>query len=234
MPCPELIFCQTQITSDFSHFVRLAKAPKRMLNDLFETAWKQRELTPDRHAPAFLLACTVLASTAEVTTRVVNPDEWSPAICMDADWAARFNNVMDNPKSLMRMYVKRFAASWPIFTVAELKSADSLLPETLTREDAITAYRSIASVHSHPDCWLRHLDDGSNILPDWQHTLSAWMAVRRNLFVDSNWHNTENTSRIVSNAFLSLIYFFKESKLFFETPSMKPDIFDRTQVLSSL
>ncbi|MBA4420048.1 MAG: hypothetical protein C0391_02765 [Anaerolinea sp.] len=234
MPCPETIFRQTQITSDFSHFLRLAKEPKRMLNDLFETAWKQRELTPEQHAPAFLLAWTVLAATAEITTGEVNPESWSPAICVDADWAARFNNVMDNPKSLMRMYVKRFAASWPIFTVADLKRVDAVLPETLTREAVITAYRSNLSIHSQPDCWLRHLDEGANIVPDWQHTLSAWVAVRRNLFVDSGWYNTENTARIVANAFLSLIYFLKESKLYFENPSLKPDIFDRTQVLTSL
>jgi hypothetical protein len=235
MTCPEMILSKKSPGSvNISRFDQLSKQPKTMLNDLFEAAWKERELPPEQHHKPFLEAWSLLSYTAEITSGLRSDMDWYPAIRTDATWADRFNRVMDNPKSLMRMYTKRFAESWPVFDVAELMEKEVLPPQTASREEAIAIYRSKDAGNFLPECWCRHLSEGSRPLPDWEHTLSAWFAVRRNLFLDLEWRNSENDPRIVSNAFLSLIYFFKESKLYFENPSLKPDIFDRTQVLSSL
>lgn len=235
MTCPEIKLSSNKPTAvDFTRFDKLTKLPKKMLNDLFESTWKQRELAPEQHHRSFLEAWSLLSYTAEITTGLRNDEEWYPVIRANATWAFRFNNVMENPKSLMRMYTKRFADSWPIFDVAELTGKGILQHQTTSREETIAGYRNNHAENYLPECWCLHLDEASRPLPDWEHTLSAWFAVRRNLFKDPEWQNTENDPRIISNAFLSLIYFFKESKLYFENPSLKPDIFDRTQVLSSL
>jgi hypothetical protein len=235
MTCPEMKIVEIPaIASDFSRFTLLEKFPKKVLNDQFEYAWKMRELTPGQHFSAFLTTWDLLASTAEITTGNQNITDWYGVIRADKSWAERFNHVMENPKSLMRMYTKRFAESWPIFDPAELEHKGLLKVEFPSREEVISSYRSKDIRNFSPECWLRHMDEGSTPLPDWEHTLSAWYQIRINFFKDPHWQNTENSERIVSNTFLSLIYFFKESKLYFENPSLKPDIFDRTQVLSSL
>ena len=235
MSCPEMRLGKILTTTmDFSRFDRLEKYPKKMLNDQFEFTWKQRELTSDQHFSAFLKSWELLASTAEITTGFLSDGEWYKAIRANKTWADKFNIVMENPKSLMRMYTKRFAESWPIFDASELEQKGILQHSTASREEVISGFRVKDVQHYLPECWLRHLGEGTTPLPDWEHTLAAWFAVRRNFFKDPHWHNSENNPRIVSNAFLSLIYFFKEGKLYFENPSLKPDIFDRTQVLSSL
>jgi len=132
------------------------------------------------------------------------------------------------------MYTRRFAESWPIYDTGHLVETGQLQNQTGLRSQTIDTYRKAGAATYLPECWLRHLDEGDNPLPDWQHTLSGWYAIRKNLFKGAKWQNSENDPRIITNAFLSLIYFFKESKLYFESPSLKPDIFDRTQVLSSL
>ncbi len=219
---------------DFSRFTSLGKQPKKILNDQFEYAWKLRELPPEQHFSSFLLAWNLLASTAEITTGENNTDAWYVLIRSDPAWAGKFNTVMENPKSLLRMYANRFAGLWPIFDTEDLIANGLLIPDPSTRAETIAYYYQHDAKKYLPECWMRHLKEAKTPLPDWEHTLSAWFEVRWNLFKDPQWVNTENNTRIVSNAFLSLIYFFKESKLYFEHPSLKPDIFDRTQVLSSL
>ena len=235
MTCPEIKIAKIPANAcDFSRFTELDKFPKKILNDQFEYAWKLRELTPGQHYSAFLQAWDLLASTAEITTGLQNISDWYGVIRADKTWADKFNIVMENPKSLMRMYTKRFAESWPIFDAAELEQKGVLQSEYASREEAISTYRSKVVESYAPECWLRHLAEGTLPLPDWEHSLSAWFQIRWNFFKDPHWQNSENSERIVSNAFMSLIYFFKESKLYFENPSLQPDIFDRTQVLSSL
>jgi|WetSurMetagenome_2_1015567.scaffolds.fasta_scaffold20950_5 hypothetical protein len=235
MICPEMKIREIPAnTSNFSRFTSLNKFPKKILNDQFEFAWKMRELAPSQHFSAFLEVWELLARTAEITTGFQKSSDWYGVIRVDITWAKKFSGVMENPKSLMRMYIKRFAEAWPIFDVTELEQRGLLKVEGASREAVISTYRSKGNESHSPECWLRHLDEASTPLPDWEHALSAWNQIRLNFFKDPHWLNTENSERIVSNAFLSLIYFFKESKLYFENPSLKPDIFDRTQVLSSL
>jgi hypothetical protein len=235
MTCPEMKYGEIPANAcDFSRFIALEKFPKKILNDQFEYAWKMRELTPGQHFSAFLTTWDLLASTAEITTGLQNISGWYRVIRADKTWADKYNHVMENPKSLTRMYTKRFAESWPIFDAAELEQKGLLQSEYASREEVISTCRSKVVENYSPECWLRHQDEGTMPLPDWEHTLSAWFQIRWNFFEDPHWQNSENSERIVSNAFLSLIYFFKESKLYFENPSLKPDIFDRTQVLSSL
>lgn len=233
MVCMDLPQLNTGTQADFGRFARLEKKARLMLNDQFEYAWKQRELAPEKHAAAFLTAWEVLCATAEVTTGRFNPADWVPAIGQDPAWAQKFNDLIDNPKSLTRMYVKRFAQLWPIYDVQAGMLQGILQVEAPTRADAQAVYFR-AGIPCAPTCWQTHSQETPLPAPDWQHTLPAWEAVRHNLFQDPAWHNTENDTRIISNAFLSLIYFFKESHLYFENPSLSPDIFDRTQVLSSL
>ncbi len=185
MTCPEMNLRKlTPGSVDFSRFEKLQKQPKTMLNDLFESAWKERELPPEQHHKPFLEAWSLLSYTAEITSGLRSDLEWFPVIRADVTWADRFNHVMENPKSLMRMYTKRFAESWPIFDVAELMEKGILHPQAATREEAIAVYRSKNAGNYLPECWCRHMDEGSRPLPDWEHTLSAWFAVRWNLFKD--------------------------------------------------
>lgn len=235
MSCPEMMKSSKNTAKvDISRFDKLPRQPKTILNDLFESVWPKRELPYEEHAEPFLEAWSLLGYTAEVTTGLRDDERWFPAIREDAGWADRFNHVMDNPKSLMRMYTKRFAESWPIFDVAGLLEKGIIQREPSTRKEIIHSYQNSQAGNFLPECWLRHLDQDDLPLPDWQHTLSAWFAVRWNLFKDPQWQNSENDPRIISNAFMSLIYFFKESKLYFENPSKKREIFERTQFLGSL
>lgn len=235
MKCPEMSDpVEGVFKVNLSLFENLPRSIKTPLNDLFEEAWKQRELPPDKHIHPFMTAWNLLSYTAEITTGTRNDEEWYPAIRSDTAWERKFNQVIENPKSLLRMYSKRFAETWPIFDTASLLEKDCLQLESEPRSRTMETYRRIGITTFLPECWLRHLDEGSQPLPDWQHTLSGWFAIRKNLFRGPQWKNSENDTRIITSGFLSLIYFFKESKLYFESPSLKPDIFDRTQVLSSL
>lgn len=232
MTCKELEL-PTSNQALLTRFTSLPGAPRRLLNNDFEAAWKEREQSPETHTSGFYHAWNILAVTAEITTGSMDVTLWLPAIMDDPAWQEKFSGVMQNPKSLMRMYTKRFAQTWPIYSVADVQQAGLLRESAASREDATASYQA-PGVEQAPACWIsRHRGDTA-FLPDWQHTLSAWYMVRRNLFNSPRWADSENDTRIVSNAFLSLIYFFKESRLYFETPSMKPDIFDRTQIFSDL
>ena len=109
MSCPEISLPKnTRSVADLARFEKLPKQPKAILNDLFEAAWKKRELPPEQHHKPFLESWSLLSYTAEITTGIGSDEEWFPIIRADSAWAGQFNTVMDNPKSLMRMYTKRF------------------------------------------------------------------------------------------------------------------------------
>lgn len=211
-------------------FIQLPKDQRTLLNDWFEMTWRIREADPQRHYFGFLQAWELLAVIAEVLTGTSAVDDWYPALLHDAYPGGVFNAVMENKKSLMRMYVKRLAQVLPVFSVAAVGEGVS----SAVRGEVVAAYLGRNIDDYAPRCWQDHQND-PEFLPDWQHTLDAWHMVRKNLLLAGNgWSNSELDVRIASNAFLSLIYFFKEGKLFFENPSLRPDIFERTQVLSSL
>ena len=162
MTCPEMKIVENPAnSSDFSCFTLLEKFPKKILNDQFEYAWKMRELPPGQHYSAFLQAWDLLASTAEITTGIQNISDWYGVIRADKTWADKFNHVMENPKSLMRMYTKRFAESWPIFDAAELEQKGLLQADYASREEVISTYRSKVIESFSPECWLRHVDEGT-------------------------------------------------------------------------
>ncbi len=221
------------IKVDFNCLVQLPKDQKSVLNDWFEQAWKLRESPPELHFHAWMLTWDLLGYVAEIITGTSDPATWYPVLINHSSLANIFNGVMDNKKSLMRMYVKRFALSWPIFNMAELTHLSEGKSFSAIRKQKVQQFIELGASSYAPPCWKDHFQD-AEYLPDWKHTLSAWYAIRRNLFSSDGWQQSETDSRIVSNAFLSLIYFFKEGKIFFEHPSLSPDIYDRTQVLSSL
>ncbi len=223
---------QMEVNKDL--FIQLPKDQRIMLNDWFETTWKIRESEPKLHYYAFIHAWEILSVIAEIITGSGDPERWFDPLLQDDYLKGIFNRVMENKKSLMRMYVKRFAQQFPIFNISTLDSQgikNALFP---VRTDVVKYYYENGITDYAPACWGKHVDD-SEFLPDWEHTLSAWYMVRKNLLKSSEgWAHSELNVRIVSTAFLSLIYFYKEGKLFFENPSLRPDIFERTQVLSSL
>jgi len=223
----------TNIAVDFERFVRLPTDQKTTLNDWFEHAWKMREADPMEHYRAWMLSWDLLGYVAEIITGSADMETWYPILLHHTSLRDRFEGVMSQKKSLMRMYVKRFSLSWPIFDVREIEQIQPGYTFSPIRSKRVLEYLAKGASTFAPLCWQDHLMD-SEFLPDWQHTLSVWRAVRMNLFRAEGWQHSETEVRIISNAFLSLIYFFKEGKIFFENPSLKPDIFDRTQVLSSL
>jgi len=214
--------------------INLPRDQRIMLNDWFESVWKIRESEPERHYYAFLHAWEILSIMAEILTGSHDSDRWYTTLLEDGYLKGIFNGVMENKKSLMRMYVKRFAQLFPIFEITELDKQGIEKPQSIVRAEVIKYYEDKGLHNYAPGCWKVHSSD-SEFLPDWEHTLSAWYMVRKNLLKSPHgWSHTELSVRIVSSAFLALIYFFKEGKLFFENPSLRPDIFERTQVLSSL
>lgn len=218
----------------FERFAELSREPKQVLNDQFETIWRMRELPAEHHTHAFILAWDLLMHIAEITTGKTDREVVFASLLLSDEIGGRYNGIMENPKALTRMYSKRFAETWPIFDSTDLTTLNILEAETQLRESTIQRYLANGARYYLPMCWPRHKQEAPELLPDWQHIFSAWFGLRWNLFSCLNWKNTEMETRITSNAFMSLIYFFKEGKLFFETPSMKPDIFDRSQIFSSL
>lgn len=214
--------------------INLPKDQRIMLNDWFESTWKMRESEPEHHYYAFLHAWDILSIMAEILTGSGDSDSRFDTLLNDEYLKGIFNGVMENKKSLMRMYVKRFAQLFPIFDITTLENHRVENPQSPVRADVIKHYIDLGINDYAPGCWLAHRDD-PEFVPDWEHTLSAWYMVRINLLKSpQGWAHSELNVRIISAAFLSLIYFFKEGKLFFENPSLRPDIFERTQVLSSL
>ena len=121
MICSEMAIPEKKgVVVELSRFEMLPRTIKAVLNDLFEETWKQRELPPEQHLRPFMAAWNLLAYTAEITTGSRNDEEWHPAIRADSAWEQKFNHVMENPKSLMRMYTRRFAESWPIYDTGPL------------------------------------------------------------------------------------------------------------------
>lgn len=235
MSCDELqtLPRPVPLSVNYNRFMGLAKDNKKVLNDWFELAWKMREAPPEEHYQAFLLTWELLGFVAEIITGSRDMDAWYPVLVNDTMVSGIFGGVVENKKSLLRMYTKRFALSWPIFPVHVVNQYSIGKEFSPIRSDRVVEYISQGMAGFAPPCWQNHWTD-PEFVPDWAHTLSAWYLVRKNLLDAEGYTHSETDVRIVSNAFLSLIYFFKEGKLFFENPSLKPDIFDRTQVLSSL
>lgn len=235
MACEQLFNLprEDRIQVDFERFGRLPIDQKTVLNDWFEHTWKMREADPMEHYRAWMLTWNLLGYVAEIITGSAEIDTWYPILLQHHALRNRFEGVLSNKKSLMRMYVKRFSLSWPIFDVREIEQIQPDNTFSPIRSTRVQEYLAKGASTFAPPCWQDHLKD-PEFLPDWQHTLSVWHAVRMNLFQTVGWQHSETDVRIMSNAFLSLIYFFKEGKIFFENRSLKPDIFDRTQVLSSL
>lgn len=235
MTCPEIDnMYQSAARADYSKFLHLDKKQKLMLNDWFEYTWKMRELPIEEHRRGMLQGWALLQFIGEMTSGYQSETDWVTALIVNSDLELIFNNVMDNKKSLMRMYNKRFAQIWPVFSAADLIRQGISGSTEQTRTEVIAEYQKHSNVIHSPACWPRHLTEEYPPLPDWQHTLSTWYIVTKNIIDPNGWHPTEMDLRIVTNSFMSLIYFFKEGKIFFENPSLSPDIFDRTQVFSSL
>jgi len=230
------LFVKPLKMNNYDRFLNLEPERKVLFNDWFEYVWKMRELPIQTHIRGFLMASDLLERIADIISSGETDDERFSALLTNPHLEGRFNHIMTEPKSLMRMYSKRFAQMWPIFDTVELGESKGILisqADVQTREDTITKYLDGEAKNYMPLCWSEHLELKDIPLPDWKHTLSAWYAVRRNILVQ-DWNNSESDVRIFTNAFQSLLYFYKEGKIFFENPSLKPDIFDRTQVLSSL
>jgi hypothetical protein len=235
MSCQEIAtLFPTRLICRYERFLKLPKEPRLMLNDWFEITWKMRESPLEEHRRGMLMAWSLLGFIGQITTDTTSERDWVGAILINPEFEQIFNSVMSNPKSLMRMYGKRFAAVWPVFDSAELTRSGIIAGQAPVRADVIAGYIQENQTAFYPPCWPEHLAAKEALLPDWQHTLSAWYIVQKNLLDPNGWHATEMDLRIITNSFLSLVYFFKEGKVFFETPSMRPDIFDRTQIFSSL
>lgn len=219
---------------DYAQFSNLPKSTRLMLNDWFEYTWKIREEPIEQHTRGMLQGWALLGFIGRVTTGSSDQSVWLPALLYNPELEGFFNGVIENPKSLLRMYAKRFMQVWPVFSAADLARQHVPASSAPVRADALAEYTQHSGLRFAPPCMARHQADGSLDLPDWQHTLLAWQRVYENCLDPNGYHPTEMDLRIVTNAFMSLVYFYKEGKLFFETPSMRPDIFDRSQIFSSL
>lgn len=233
--------CQTYLPQKYSshpctyqNWLSLEKKQRLMLNDWFEAAWIMRELPIEEHRRGLLQAWTLLGMIGSITTGSQADEEWMPALLASTEFEQIYNQVLAEKKSLMRMYARRFADVWPVYPARSLRSSNVPPSRQVTRFDVIAEYNQQLSTGFFPACWMEHRQESTQPLPDWQHILPAWKTATDNLLDPDGWHETETDLRIITNAFMSLIYFFKEGKVFFENPSLRPDIFDRTQVLSSL
>jgi hypothetical protein len=235
MSCPEITRAYaTQTVCDYNKFLQLPRDQATALNDWFEYTWKMRENPVEEHRRGMLQAWALLGFMGRVTTGSTAEEDWVAAFLVNSDLENIFNTVMENPKSLMRMYAKRFSLTWPIYSSTDLIKHDIRPSNLPVRADIVQAYGQHSGLLAQPACWLRHLDANETLLPDWQHTLAAWHTVAGNILDPNGWHPTEMDLRIITNSFMSMVYFYKEGKVFFETPSHSPDIFDRTQIFSSL
>lgn len=235
MICPEISSSlQTEVHSQYRAFTQLSQDQRLMLNDWFEYTWQIRELPVQEHRRGMLQAWALLGFIGRITTGQADESLWLSALLQDEEMAAVFQTVMQNPKSLLRMYAKRFAQVWPVFSSAELEKEGIPTVTADTRAETTTEYMQAVRIHPVPPCWNRHISQSDLPSPDWQHTLLGWQVTAGNCLDPHGFHATEAELRIVTNAFMSLVYFFKEGKIFFETPSMRPDIFDRSQIFSSL
>jgi len=231
-----LKIAKKQGVNDFQRFVTLDIERKTILNDWFEYVWKMRELPAKDHIRGFWMAMDLLDSIADIISGSRTDDDRFSALILNEQLSELFKKVISEPKSLMRMYGKRFSTQWPVFDTDHMINQGLQLihtSESSIRRETIDQYLTSGAIQYMPVCWPEHIKSGDIPLPDWKHTLSAWYVVRKNLS-GQEWNHSEADVRIHTNAFLTLLYFFKEGKVFFENPSLKPDIFDRTQVLSSL
>lgn len=218
----------------YDRFTNLEKHQKLMLNDWFENTWKMREFPVEQHRHGMLMAWTLLSFIGYITTGHRSDDDWVEAFLVSPDLEQIYNQVLEQKKSLLRMYAKRFAEVWPVFSSRCLMNKKIPASAAVTRVEIVQEYGQNPSLESVPSEWIANLGAKELPLPEWQDILPAWQMVVLNLLDPDGWHPTEVDLRIVTNAFMSLVYFFKEGKVFFENPSLRPDIFDRTQVLSSL
>lgn len=101
-----------------------------------------------------------------------------------------------------------FAELWPIFKVKELRRLRLLHRRqgTESRSARVSFYLSNGAREVAPDCWLRHLAEGSRPV-DWPHTLSAIYRVRNNLFHGEKSAHSEMDRRIVAAAYQVLVRF---------------------------
>jgi hypothetical protein len=203
---------------------------KAALDEHFESIWVMRELAAENHALPFLFLWQMLELVAEEICGEYQSPYWLDALKENDDLSGRHASVLANPKSLMRMYNLRFAQTWPVFDIC--KADPKLFVQNPIREETISAYLASGMGDFQPACWIRHRAEGTIPQPDWQHSLSAWQMVRRNLAIRGE-RLSELDTRIVSNAFLSLLYFFKEGQVFQIQHNLTPNLFERTEIFAS-
>lgn len=226
MTCSELFFPNEPAGSvQLERFDQLPEKPKAVLIRWFREAWKMRELKPDEHAEAFLLAWNALAGWAECVSGEDLAPQALAAVASAPQVNEKFQRVFSNQKSLFRMYAKRFSTLWPVFDSAELIQKGIAQAEYISRSDLAQEYLQKGAKIYAPGCWKRHHDAGEEIPVDLPHLLSTWIQMRRSLFQADVAGHSEINVHLVSTGYLALIYYLKENGIYLLEPTINHELF---------
>jgi hypothetical protein len=226
MTCRELNLLNISADSvKMERFDHLQPKSKDVLVLWFREAWKMRELEPEKHAEAFLMAWNALIGWAECVSGEEDSTRALAAVAVSTEVNDRYNRIFENKKSLFRMYAKRFATLWPVFGAAELAKKGIIQTEYLSRTDLAKEYFANGAEICGPACWKRHQDAGEEIPVDLAHLLAALSQLRRSFFQGRDEGHSEVNHHLISTGYLAMAYYLKENGIYILETTINRDLF---------
>ncbi len=218
MTCSRLIRTDLpEVHIDFNRYRSLHREGMHLISGWFQRAWDKRDCQGDNCFEAFIFAWFAINGWAACVTEQDDDTKYIDALTRDQTLCKEFSRLRARPDTPFASSATQFAAFWPIFEVRYFRQRGVriYLPE-YDRGKTIKYYMGhIAEGKTPfaPQCWKMHENAGEKPPVDWPHTLSALYRVRCNLFHGEKAAHSEMDQQVVTSAFRTLVYFFREAQL---------------------
>lgn len=212
MICPELLRNKNLSNrTDLGRFERLHRDGRRLILSWFRRARRKRHCEPKDSFEPFIFTWIAFNGWAACVTELDGDRQWLDALSLNQTMCDDFARLLVTKNCPLTSSARKFRELWPVFKAQAIRRHGVRRPSTQNREEIINHYLSCGVRFFQPACWCRHIEEGSNVLLDWPHTLSVLYRVRCNLFHGEKGVNSEMDARIVANAFHVLCDFLYET-----------------------
>lgn len=197
---------------NFDNYRYLHSDGRRLISGWFERAWEARNAKAENCFEPFIFAWFAVNGWAACVTGKDVDREYLKVLMEDKTIREQFNKLVKNAQTPFPIHARKFAEYWPIFEVKDLRRKEILQAYEGERAEIVRRYFEEGAKKFEPECWQQHIETEKFVPIDWPHTLYAIYRVRCNLFHGEKAAHSEMDQVIVSKAFKTLIYFFKETQ----------------------
>lgn len=213
MICHELLNHRyAGVSVNFDRYQMLPLEGRELISDWFVRSWEMRESQDKACFEAFFFAWIAVNGWAACVTECDEDRGYLDALMRNAQLCQDFTKFAAAQESPFAYNVKQFAAFWPIFKDQSLRRSGISRRPGENREEMVSRYLEQNDVQFAPKCARRHREAGEKIPVDWPHTLVTLYQVRCNFFHGEKALSSEMDRRIVSCAYRTLLYFFRQGK----------------------